>query len=92
MQITTLSVGMLGTQCYIVFQPERQDCVVIDPGAEPETIRRAVGDRRIAAILLTHGHLTTLALWMRCVGRMCLCWCMRWMRSCWAIRAGMYRG
>lgn len=56
MQITTLSVGMLGTQCYIVFQPERQDCVVIDPGAEPETIRRAVGDRRIAAILLTHGH------------------------------------
>ena len=54
--IETLSVGLLGTCCYILSLPERDDCVVIDPGAEPETIRRAAQGRSIAAILLTHGH------------------------------------
>ena len=51
-----LSVGNLGTCCYIVGDDASQECVVIDPGAEPERIRRACGGKRIAAILLTHGH------------------------------------
>ncbi len=51
-----LSVGDLGTCCYIVWDSESDDCVVIDPGAEPERIRSACEGRRIAAILLTHGH------------------------------------
>lgn len=54
--IETLSVGLLGTCCYILSLPERNDCVVIDPGARPETIRPALRGRDIAAILLTHGH------------------------------------
>ncbi len=56
MQMITLSVGMLGTQCYILFQEDGTECVVIDPGAEAERIRKAAGGRKIAAILLTHGH------------------------------------
>ena len=56
MIIRTLSVGMLGTQCSLVWQEDREDCLVIDPGAEAERIRAAAGERRIAAILLTHGH------------------------------------
>ena len=44
MIIRTLSVGMLGTQCSLVWQEDREDCLVIDPGAEAERIRAAAGD------------------------------------------------
>ncbi len=56
MELTELTVGMLGTQCYVLSAPESDTCVVIDPGAEPERIRKAAGSRKIEAILLTHGH------------------------------------
>lgn len=56
LSIRTLNVGLLGTCCYVLCLPSRDDCVVIDPGAEPERIREAAEDRHIAAILLTHGH------------------------------------
>lgn len=51
-----LTVGLLGTQCYVIWRENEPDCVVIDPGDEPERVRAACGGRRIAAILLTHGH------------------------------------
>ena len=51
-----LSVGDLGTCCYIVWDDASAECVVIDPGAEPERVLMACEGRRIAAILLTHGH------------------------------------
>ena len=54
--IRPLSVGLLGTCCYILSLPGREDCVVVDPGAEPERVRKAADGRRIAAMLLTHGH------------------------------------
>ena len=56
LKMKTLSVGELGTCCYIVWDDAADACVVIDPGAEPERIRRACDGRRIEAILLTHGH------------------------------------
>ncbi len=56
MQIKTLTVGMLGTQCYLLFPEDGKECIVIDPGAEAARIRRAAEGKRIAAILLTHGH------------------------------------
>ena len=54
--VKTVPVGMLATQCYVLSLPGRDDCLVIDPGAEPEKIRRAMGEKQLAAILLTHGH------------------------------------
>ena len=54
MTITILSLGMLQTNCYILSEKGR--CLVIDPGAELERIRKACEGRRIEAILLTHGH------------------------------------
>ena len=55
MEIRTLSVGMLGTQCYLLRAEDgAKGCVVIDPGAEPERILKAAGE--VEAILLTHGH------------------------------------
>ena len=56
MKITTLTVGIVGTCCYILSREDGTDCIVIDPGAEAERIRRAANGKRIAAILLTHGH------------------------------------
>ncbi len=56
MQITSVIVGPIATCCYILSREDRPDCLVIDPGAEPERILRAAGEKRIAAILLTHGH------------------------------------
>ena len=56
MQITSLTVGPVATCCYILSREGGKDCIVIDPGAEAERIRRAAGGKQIAAILLTHGH------------------------------------
>lgn len=59
--VRALSVGLLGTCCYVVSLPGRADCAVIDPGGDPEMIREAAGERAIAAILLTHGHFDHIA-------------------------------
>lgn len=56
LQMKALTVGDLGTCCYIVWDDASQGCIVIDPGAEPERVRRACEGRSIEAILLTHGH------------------------------------
>ena len=56
MIIDELTVGMVQTRCYILSKEDGQECIVIDPGAEAARIRKHAGDRKIAAILLTHGH------------------------------------
>ena len=56
MIIRTLTVGMVATCCYILSREDASECVVVDPGDEPERILRAADGRRVAAILLTHGH------------------------------------
>ena len=56
LHMKSLSVGALGTCCYIVWDDSADTCVVIDPGAEPERILAACGERKIETILLTHGH------------------------------------
>lgn len=56
MNVETLTLGALQTNCYLVSQPGRQDALVIDPAAEPEKIKEALGPRQAAAVLLTHGH------------------------------------
>ena len=57
MEIDTLTLGLYQTNCYIVTAVPGQ-CVVIDPGYEPETIDSFLLRRglRPEAILLTHGH------------------------------------
>ena len=57
MEFITLPVGDLRANAYILYQPERDDALVIDAGAEPEKILAALDGRRLAGILLTHGHM-----------------------------------
>ena len=43
---------------YVVWRPDRSDCLVVDPGLEPVLILDFLREQRLipAAILLTHGH------------------------------------
>ena len=54
--ILPVAVGELATCCYVLWLDGRDDCLLIDPGAEAERVRAACGGKHIAAILLTHGH------------------------------------
>ncbi len=56
MEIESVAVGSLKTNCYILSVPGGKEVLLIDPGAQGDLILRRVGDRRVAAVLLTHGH------------------------------------
>lgn len=58
MIIETIPVGVTQTNCYVLGSREREDGIVIDPGAEPETILEVIGRRglTIQYVLNTHGH------------------------------------
>ena len=56
MRIDEITVGIVQTRCYILYREGADECLVIDPGDEAARIRKAAGGKKIAAILLTHGH------------------------------------
>ena len=55
-QIQSVCCGEIGENAWIVRAEGRGDCVVIDPGDEYPKLNQAIGGRRVAAMLLTHGH------------------------------------
>jgi glyoxylase-like metal-dependent hydrolase (beta-lactamase superfamily II) len=55
-ELKTLDVGTFGNVVYLVRDPDTREGYVIDAGWEPDTIAREVGDTRVKAILITHGH------------------------------------
>jgi glyoxylase-like metal-dependent hydrolase (beta-lactamase superfamily II) len=58
LDVTQLSLGPIGTNCYLVRQPGSAEAVVVDPSADAATIRLELAGRgaRCTAILITHGH------------------------------------
>ena len=58
MKMFQMALGAYQTNCYLVWDEASDACVVIDPGYEPERVMAQAGKlgKRIAAILLTHGH------------------------------------
>jgi len=56
MKVKTLSLGPIGTNCYIVSKQDQ--CLIFDPGAQPEVIIQYVSENNLnpLAILLTHAH------------------------------------
>ena len=48
--------GDIQENAWIIQAEGRDDCVIVDPGDEYPKLKRAIGNRRLAAILLTHGH------------------------------------
>lgn len=57
-RIKTLVVGMVGTNCYLVYDNETKKAAVVDPGDSADKIvNMAVSlGLKPEAILLTHGH------------------------------------
>lgn len=58
MNILTIQGGSLYTNCYMVWGDDADTCVLIDPGFQAEPILEQVRlkGKRLAAVLLTHGH------------------------------------
>ena len=58
MDIKTLQVGPIGTNCYLLCDETEKLCAVIDPGGDADRVAAAVEGSGCGpcAILLTHGH------------------------------------
>ena len=57
-EIRCVRVGMIQTNCYIVYDKEIRQALIVDPGDDADYIEECI-DRigvSVAAILLTHGH------------------------------------
>ena len=56
--MTTMALGAYQTNCYIAWADDSNECIVVDPGYEPERVLAQTEKlgKKIAAILLTHGH------------------------------------
>ncbi|MFC1829309.1 MBL fold metallo-hydrolase [Thermodesulfobacteriota bacterium] len=56
LEIRTRPVGLWGVNAYVLVCPETRKSVLIDPGAEPETLVLLLAETDPTAILLTHAH------------------------------------
>lgn len=56
LELRTRSVGPWPMNTYVVVCPTTRQSVLIDPGAEPETLKAMLVDTQPIAILLTHTH------------------------------------
>ena len=58
MRIESYNVGMLGTNCYLVWDEEGREAMLIDPGAYEQGISDRIEEAglRLRYIALTHGH------------------------------------
>ncbi len=58
LKIKTLPVGIIETNCYLVYDEETREAMVIDPGAEGRRIVDEIGelDLKVKYIVNTHGH------------------------------------
>ncbi|HCO62275.1 MAG TPA: MBL fold metallo-hydrolase [Clostridiales bacterium] len=58
MQINSMQLGMIGTNCYLFWQEGDPRCAVVDPGDQGELVAQRIESLGLepVAILLTHGH------------------------------------
>jgi glyoxylase-like metal-dependent hydrolase (beta-lactamase superfamily II) len=55
-KIKTLATGPLETNCYIVWDEDTKESIVVDPGDEPDRILDEAQGLAIKHIVLTHAH------------------------------------
>ena len=58
LKVISIQVGSLSTNCYLVYDPNSKDCLIIDPGDEPSKIIKAIDKERLhpKIVINTHGH------------------------------------
>jgi hydroxyacylglutathione hydrolase len=55
-RLISLSVGPWPMNTYLVVCPETQDCVIVDPGADAQSILEMTRGSQVVGIILTHAH------------------------------------
>jgi glyoxylase-like metal-dependent hydrolase (beta-lactamase superfamily II) len=63
LSITTVISDMFAENAYVVHLPERRECLVVDPGLNPERILAVLAGHAltVAAVINTHGHADHIA-------------------------------
>lgn len=58
MDIKTMILGEISTNCYLVCNQDTKECVIIDPAEQADIIIKAAEELAVVprAVLLTHGH------------------------------------
>jgi len=56
MRVERLVLGPLQTNCWLVVDDMGGPLLVVDPGGDVNDLLRAVDDREVAGVVLTHGH------------------------------------
>jgi len=58
LKIRKVVTGQLQTNCYLVFDSQASDCIIIDPGDDADYIARHLTDLNLtpSKIIATHGH------------------------------------
>ena len=58
MEFKQMIVGSLGTNCYLMMNPDTKEVIAVDPGGSPQKIQQMIEELggTFTAILLTHGH------------------------------------
>ena len=58
MRIKKFVIGMVGTNCYVVYNEETRACFVVDPAAPSDLVIEFIKTEGLIlqGILLTHGH------------------------------------
>ena len=58
MEIITLPLGPLQTNCYLLRREDSDKCLIVDPGDEAKRVLSLLEEKHLTpeAILLTHGH------------------------------------
>jgi len=58
LRVDSLSLGPIGTNCFVVRRPDADEAVVVDPSGDATEIRLTLAraGARCVAILVTHGH------------------------------------
>lgn len=63
LELRTIVSAPFAENSYIVWRPGREECVVFDPGLEPDAILQTIREQglRVMAIFNTHGHADHIA-------------------------------
>ena len=56
MQIKTIKVGSLQTNCYILIDEKSKQAIIIDPGDEAYKILPEIKGLKVPYVVITHGH------------------------------------
>lgn len=56
MNIKRIVTGYLEENCYIIKDDKNKECLIVDPGADFDKIKKEIGNYKVLKIILTHNH------------------------------------